>query len=169
MILYHGSNTEIEYIDLTKCRPFKDFGKGFYLTDIKEQAERMAVRTAKRYGGFPKVVLFNLSEEITQDESVKIKRFENPSQEWAHFVMNNRNRSFEDITNPLTNYDNKYDVVVGAVANDDLAVTFNLFSQGYIDIDNMVKRLKFKELTNQYSFHTENAIKYLEAVGVQNV
>lgn len=36
MILYHGSNTNIQYIDLNLCRHYKDFGKGFYLTDIKE-------------------------------------------------------------------------------------------------------------------------------------
>jgi len=27
MILYHGSNCEIEKIDLAMCRPFKDFGQ----------------------------------------------------------------------------------------------------------------------------------------------
>ncbi len=40
MILYHGSNIEIENVDLSKCRPYKDFGQGFYLTTIKEQAQQ---------------------------------------------------------------------------------------------------------------------------------
>lgn len=40
MILYHGSNTAIDGIDLNRCRPYKDFGRGFYLTDIREQAQR---------------------------------------------------------------------------------------------------------------------------------
>jgi hypothetical protein len=44
MILYHGSNVKIIDIDLSKARPFKDFGRGFYLTEIKEQAQRMAIR-----------------------------------------------------------------------------------------------------------------------------
>ncbi|MCM1399251.1 MAG: DUF3990 domain-containing protein [Clostridium sp.] len=39
MKLYHGSNTKIDNINLAMCRPYKDFGTGFYLTDIKEQAE----------------------------------------------------------------------------------------------------------------------------------
>ncbi len=38
MKLYHGSNITVETIDLGKCRPYKDFGKGFYLTDIEAQA-----------------------------------------------------------------------------------------------------------------------------------
>ena len=35
MRLYHGSNIAIDSINLAMCRPYKDFGKGFYLTDIK--------------------------------------------------------------------------------------------------------------------------------------
>ena len=40
MILYHGSNTDIKEINLAMCRPYKDFGRGFYLTEMKEQAEK---------------------------------------------------------------------------------------------------------------------------------
>lgn len=58
MRLYHGSNIVIDSINLAMCRPYKDFGKGFYLTDIKEQAENMAVRVAKIYGGSPVVNTF---------------------------------------------------------------------------------------------------------------
>ena len=36
--LYHGSNVGIDLICLDKCSPFKDFGRGFYLADIEEQA-----------------------------------------------------------------------------------------------------------------------------------
>ena len=50
MILYHGSNLKISKIDLSKCRPYKDFGKGFYCTTIKKQAEFMAERVVKRQG-----------------------------------------------------------------------------------------------------------------------
>ena len=49
MILYHGSNVDIQNISLSACRPYKDFGRGFYLTDIPEQAERMAERVARQY------------------------------------------------------------------------------------------------------------------------
>ena len=47
MILYHGSNTEIDAIDLGRCVPYKDFGRGFYLTSMPDQAEKMARRTAR--------------------------------------------------------------------------------------------------------------------------
>ena len=50
MILYHGSNVEIQSIDLSMCKPYKDFGKGFYLTTLKEQAKRMAMRVSRIFG-----------------------------------------------------------------------------------------------------------------------
>ena len=47
MRLYHGSNIVIDNINLAMCRPYKDFGQGFYLTDIEEQAQNMPIA---RYG-----------------------------------------------------------------------------------------------------------------------
>ena len=58
MILYHGSNVKIKNIDLKKCRPYKDFGQGFYCTTIEKQAEFMAERVVKRYGGVKSVNIF---------------------------------------------------------------------------------------------------------------
>lgn len=59
MILFHGSNTDIAQIELSKCRPNKDFGKGFYLTTIREQAVRMAQRVARMYGGSPTLNIYD--------------------------------------------------------------------------------------------------------------
>lgn len=47
MILYHGTYTDITSIDLDRCMPYKDFGKGFYLTDIEQQAKDMAIRKSR--------------------------------------------------------------------------------------------------------------------------
>ena len=48
--LYHGSNVAIEEIDLSMGMKDKDFGKGFYLTDIRSQAEEMAKRRTRIVG-----------------------------------------------------------------------------------------------------------------------
>lgn len=50
MILYHGTYTDFQEIELDKCLPYKDFGKGFYLTDILEQADAMAQKKSRIYG-----------------------------------------------------------------------------------------------------------------------
>ena len=54
---------DYEEIDLSKGRPNKDFGRGFYVTTIKEQAEKMARRVARIYGGEPYVTVFEIDED----------------------------------------------------------------------------------------------------------
>lgn len=63
MKLYHGSNIRVENIDLTKGRPNKDFGKGFYTTHIEEQANFWSRRIAERYGGTPSVTQYEFDLE----------------------------------------------------------------------------------------------------------
>jgi hypothetical protein len=159
--LYHGSNTEIESIDLSKCRPNKDFGRGFYLTTMKDQAKNMAKRTVRIYGGKPCVTEYLFDEQLLQEKNINVKKFLSPSKEWAIFVINNRNRYFQNIVSPECNSDNKYDIVFGPIANDDLALLFRQFINGLISVEALVKEMEYKTLTNQYSFHTSNSIKHL--------
>lgn len=164
MILYHGSNLKIDKIDLSKCKPYKDFGQGFYCTTIKKQAEFMATRVVKRSGGVETVNTYELNEKIFQDADLNIKNFDKPSKEWAEFILNNRDRNYTLINSKQCNFDNKYDLVIGPVADDDIIVLFRTFINGLIDIDTLIKELTYKELTNQYSFHTEKALKYLKEI-----
>lgn len=62
MILYHGTNLSIEKIDLSVCRPNKDFGKDFYLTTLEDQAQKMAKRVSAIYGGRPIVNVYQFDE-----------------------------------------------------------------------------------------------------------
>lgn len=104
MILYHGSNVSVEKIDLQLCKPFRDFGKGFYLTDIQSQAEKMAERTSHIKGGKTVLSIYEIDDNFLKIEKLKIKDFLSiPTEEWALFVMNNRNRDFSDLKNPLCN------------------------------------------------------------------
>ena len=160
--MYHGSNIEILEIDFALCRPYKDFGKGFYVTEIREQAEMMARRVSRIYGGSPCVTAFTFDDRALLDKALNIRIFENPTEDWALFVINNRNRKFKDIFSMECNLDNKYDLVIGPVANDDLALLFRQFSNQLIDLDVLVKGMKFKKLTNQLSFHTHRAISFLK-------
>lgn len=167
MLLYHGSNTDIKVIDLALCRPYKDFGRGFYLTVMKAQAEKMANRVARIYGGLPVLNVFEIDTSFVDSSDLNIKNFGlQTSEEWAEFVMNNRNRKFDDFANLKCNFDNKYDVVIGPIANDDMAVLFRQYENGVISFENMVSGMIYKETTNQYSFHTERALNLLKKVGV---
>ena len=152
MRLYHGSNIIIEQINLSKCRPYKDFGQGFYLTAIKEQAEQMARRTSAIYGGDPIVTEFEFDESALSFLSVKM--FKDPSEEWALFVMANRSKK-----NVQPTHD--FDIVIGPVADDTIATLFRNFDDGIIDLPMLVNGLKYKKVSSQYLFHSLEAIKYL--------
>ena len=149
------------------CRPYKDFGKGFYLTDIKEQAEKMAVRVSKIYGGSPVVNIFEIQDDFRKIESLKIKDFGlETTEEWAKFVMNNRNRTFTNLKDTLCNKDNKYDIVIGPVVDDNMALLFRQYENEIFDFETLLKGMIYKKTSSQYSFHTEKSIKLLRKVGI---
>ena len=136
MRLYHGSNMAITDINLSRCRPNKDFGLGFYLSPEKTAAERMAYRTVKRFGGSPYVMTYDFNDmELGR---LALRRFDKPSVEWAMFVMANR-RGVIDAQEH--NLDSKFDVVVGPIANDDLALLFRQFSRGLLTVEMLMREM----------------------------
>lgn len=155
MKLYHGSNMAIDRIDLEKCRPYKDFGKGFYLTDIRHQAERMAARTVKMFKGVPTLTAFEFDLEKAVTIGLKIKIFHAPDEEWARFVISNRDIN---VSQPC----HDYDIVIGPVADDTIARLLRMFTENFISEEQLVKELTFSQVTSQYFFHTEAAIKMLK-------
>lgn len=167
MKLFHGSNVEIGEIDLSKCMPYKDFGCGFYTTFLAEQAWRMAERRARIDGGCPVVTVYEAPDDLIDREELKCRVFsDKPTVEWAVFIRNNRDRNFKEIDSLDCNVDCKYDVVVGPVANDTVGLLIRQFSRGTIDAEYMKREFDFGKLTNQYTFHTERAVSYLEKAGV---
>jgi hypothetical protein len=169
MILHHGSNMEIDKIKLDKCRPFKDFGRGFYTTPLKEQAWAMAKRTVRIYReGDLCVTEFFLDDAALKDPRFRIKRFTKPDIEWARFVVNNRNQEFNDPANTAYNADGKYDIVSGPVANDDITALINVYLAGILSDEALVKELTFRDLSDQISFHTERAAACLQKSGAQH-
>ena len=146
---------------------YKDFGKGFYLTDIKEQAEKMAVRVSKIYGGSPVVNTYEIQDDFRKIESITIKDFGvETTEEWAKFVMNNRSRIFTNVKDTLCNQDNKYDSVIGPVADDNMALLFRQYENKIIDFETLLKGMIYKKTSSQYSFHTEKSIKLLRKAGI---
>lgn len=80
MILYHGTNTEFNEIDVRKSNPYKDFGQGFYLTDIEEQARNLANKKARIFGGTPTVMKFMFDENLlTETSDINVLRFTSPN------------------------------------------------------------------------------------------
>ncbi len=153
MILYHGSTIQIDKIDLSKSRPNKDFGRAFYLSAEKEQAEEMAAFKAAFENGTPIVNAYNFDESLMN--TLRYKVFDDYSIEWAHFVYNHR-------SDPQGCTLHDYDIVYGPIANDRIGAQITRFKQGYISFDEFLQRIQYiKGITYQYAFCTQKAIDLL--------
>ena len=158
--LYHGTNVLFDTPDLALCNPYKDFGKGFYLTPDLAVAKRMAERVAERssWQGSPRYVLVYEFDE-RQMPQMNIRTFENPiNAEFAKFVMANRLFRTRDKDH---NRDARYDIVKGPIADDKMGVLFRRFESGDVTMEQVISELKFKKLSVQYSFHTPKALAAL--------
>ena len=157
MKLYHGTNIDFTDINLSVCRPNKDFGQGFYLTEIKRQALLMAIRRcAFIQKGTPIVQTYDFNETFLSSQSLNVKIFDGVSKEWAQFIYDNRLGKKRK--------EREYDIVVGPVADDGVVYQLNLFRQQLITIEQLVRELTYKKLNNQYCFLTGEAIATLQRV-----
>ncbi len=157
MILYHGSNCEFDEIDLMRSKPGKDFGRGFYLSADHEQAVEMAkIKVDQMESGTPAVMAYEVDDD--KMNSLKVLRFDDYSEEWAKFILLNRNNS----TNKPAH---DYDIVIGPIANDRVGVQLWRFENNDIDLPTLVHNLRYmKGLTIQYLFGTEKAVKLLKRI-----
>lgn len=152
MILYHGSNISIEQIDLKHSRPNKDFGQGFYLSENEEQAKAMAIFKSMQLGGEPVISKFSFDRNILHNSDLSVKIFDGYSEEWADFVLANREGYQTE----------HYDIVYGPIANDKIGLQIRKFKDGSIDRVEFLNRLKYmKGITFQFFFGSESAIKHL--------
>ncbi len=157
MILYHGTNVDFETIDLSKSKPNKDFGQGFYLSADYNQAMDMAkTKVEQLETGTPTVLAFEVDEQ--QMAKLKIQRYSEYSEEWAKFILLNRRN---DTHKPV----HDYDIVIGPIANDRVGVQLWKYETQTIDLPTLVRNLQhMKGITFQYFFGTEQAIKLLRRV-----
>ena len=160
MILFHGTNTDIETVDLSRSLNHKDFGKGFYLTDSRETAIRMAIKKTRLFGGKATLISYEFDEAALHSD-LKVKVFpEKATVEWFLFVDANRDRE-----NKLPIHD--YDIIVGPIADDGVVVQITRFRESIYTAEEAAKGLQDKFLDQQYYFGTEKALRYLKKSKVQ--
>ncbi|MDR1341687.1 MAG: DUF3990 domain-containing protein, partial [Prevotellaceae bacterium] len=155
MIVYHGSYIEVTKIDLTKCAPHKDFGRGFYVTKIKEQAEIWASRIGEDHSCKGFVTEFIFYENAFIDGAHRVLRFDSYSDEWLDFVTLNRRKD-----SPLPAHG--YDIVEGPVADDKISRQIDNYIDGKISREKFLKMLRHKEPTHQICFCTADSLLMLE-------
>ena len=159
MKLYHGSNMRVIVPDLSRSKPFKDFGSGFYLSDNYGQAMDLARSKVEQMRiGEAVVNEFFFDETILATDELSFKCFDDYSEEWAEFILTNRNHK---INQPSHNYD----IVYGPIADDGVNYQLRRYRGGVISLQKLIEELKYaKGITFQYFFGTERAIQKLRAL-----
>ena len=150
-LIYNGSYTIIKEPKIKIGKYTKDFGEGFYCTILKEQA----IRWAKKYDS-PVLNIY----EYDEDKSLKVKEFNILSEEWLDFIINCRNGIKHD-----------YDIVVGAMADDQIYNYVTDLVNGVITREAFWELAKFRYPTHQIAFCTDKSLeclKFVEAEGVDN-
>lgn len=165
MIVYHGSLFRVEEPEIIVTETGRDFGFGFYTTDIEDQAIRWARRkmffAIKKYGRKIDAVL-NIYEydEISAKKNLNIKRFDNPSFEWLDFVINCRSN---------IKFLHNYDIVAGNIANDSVGETISFVMNGVMRKEDALERLKFQKINHQICFNTEKSLAHIKFIASMTV
>ena len=149
MTVYHGSYTVVKEPKIVKGKNTKDFGTGFYCTIIREQAERWA----KRYDGG----VVN-AYTVRMDTNLKILEFKDMTEEWLDFIIDCRHGK-----------EHNYDIVIGAMANDQIYNFIADYMDGIITREQFWVLARFKYPTYQINFCTQDALKCLEFISSEEI
>ena len=146
MILYHGSNIEVSNPDILHSQKCLDFGAGFYVTSVKEQAIRWAKRKALLQGNESGIVSLY---EFSEDANYIIKDFGDDLETWIDFVCDCRNGS---------DCYKKYDLIKGKVANDKVFRVVDMYKKGIWDKKRTLDEIKVYDTYDQFAFISQQAI-----------
>lgn len=145
MKAYHGSKVAVKDPDTKHSRSEVDFGKGFYVTPIFEQAVKWAERF-KRLNGRGFVSSYEFEESCLQTNNALV--FEQYTTDWLDFIL--KCRKGEDNTT--------YDIVMGGVADDNVFNTIELYDDELISKEEAIKRLRFLKPNMQICFRSQRMI-----------
>ena len=160
MTVYHGSDMIVDRPKLIKQNRFLDFGFGFYTTTNRSQAKNFAIKVSdRRKTHSPIVNIYSVNEDIAF-EQCSILMFDGADEDWLDFVSANRKGTY---TGP------QYDLIYGAVADDDVYRTMGLYQAGVLSRQQALEALKIRRLFNQLVFATEHALEYLHFEGSESI
>ena len=145
MKLYHSSSVSVEHPDTKHSRQYLDFGRGFYLTSLHEQAVRYAQRFKRR----GQQAWLNTYDFYCEEDMWNVKRFESYNKEWLDFVA--LCRDGKDA--------NDYDMDIGGIANDRVIITLDRYFTGEISQEEALGLLRFEKPNIQYCIRSEQMLK----------
>lgn len=150
--VYHGGTECIVLPRFGVGRKRLDFGQGFYVTDIRQQAIQWATTTALRRNATPVLNVYQLEREAILSEA-RCKIFRAYDKEWLDYIVANREGIVPN---------ESFDYIEGGVADDRVIDTVNLYMSGLMSADIALQRLALHKPNNQICLLNQTIIdKYL--------
>lgn len=143
MELYHGSNVTVAHPQILVSGFYKDFGYGFYCTNIEKQARKWAL--TKRGNSIVSVY------QYLPDSRLKVLSFPQMTDKWLDFVADCRR-----------GVKHGYDIVEGPMADDQIWDYVEDFMEGTISREAFWVLAKFKYPTHQIVFCTQKALETIK-------
>jgi len=156
MTVWHGGAIAVANPDLVHSRKAVDFGPGFYVTSIREQAERWSEKRKRRTG---MACLSRYEYDEVSASGLKVLSFASYSEEWLDFVVTCR--AGQDVSD--------WDVVIGGVANDKVFDTLEAFFDGFATKEQTIDRLRMQQPNLQICLRTPAALLALKFIGSEVV
>ena len=149
MTLYHGSDIVVKNPLAKAGRRNLDFGRGFYLTNLRGQAESWAQVIASRKGrnNIPILDIYEFNETLVGN--YRYKKFESYNLEWLEYVIDCRQGG---------TMQEAYDIVEGGVANDNVIDTVEDYEKGIITAEQALGQLRYKKVNHQICILDQDAI-----------
>ncbi len=158
--VYHGATQVIDFPLCNAGRPKLDFGQGFYVTALKEQAIKWAKTIAPKRMEKPLLNIYELDKEAILAEA-RCKIFTAYDKDWLDFIVGNRQGK---------NLAREFDYIEGGIANDRVIDTVNLYIQGFYDAKYALQQLAFHKPNNQICLRNQKLLnKYLVYHGTEEL
>ena len=151
MTLFHGSYCEVKSPAVMHGRDKVDFGRGFYLTELRDQAVAWASIVARRH---PNAVAVLSAYEFDVDlartlAGSRYKIFPAYDLEWLDYVVDCRKGGV---------LQSRYDLVEGGVANDNVIDTVELYENGDITAEQALGQLAYKKVNHQIAILSQRIV-----------
>ena len=160
LIVYHGGTEEVKTPICKFGRPNLDFGQGFYVTELRNQAVSWALQMADRRKQPPVLNVYYLDRDAVLSE-FRCKIFHAYDEDWLGFIVASRKGE---------NVAAKYDYIEGGVANDRVVDTVNLYMAGLMDLNTALARLSEHQPNNQMCLLNQTIVdKYLIFNGTETI
>lgn len=158
--VYHAGTDIVDFPDCKRGRINLDFGQGFYVTDIYDQAYNFALAKSRDRKQPPLINSYLLNRKAIIEEA-KVKIFNSYGEEWLDFIVACRSGK---------NIWKNYDYVEGGVADDRVIDTINMYLQGFISKDRALRNLRYLKPNNQICILSQDMLdRHLKFVDCLNI